>query len=232
MQPAIQNDSRAVGLILILTALEVESALFYALLKGQRTADYPHAVWGSFENRRVLLANSGPGSSACLKALEGLQHFCFADSKPEIIIFLGTAGALNPYLMVGDVVVADQPNAWNIAKNKQQITAFAQGAIHRNQAEEGFLWDNAGVHFHVFKGTILTWPQPVFSPKERQQLFQLTGAGCVDMEAGAGAHWCEREGIPFLAVKGISDQGNQGADPAAIATAVQHATLVAEYLVR
>jgi adenosylhomocysteine nucleosidase len=79
-------------------------------------------------------------------------------------------------------------------------------------------------------GCVLTWHELVHDGQLKEQLRARFGADCVDMETGYVARLCTARGVPFLAVRGISDRADEtvaALDRADVALAIWHATMVA-----
>ena len=103
----------------------------------------------------------------------GLEKIVF-DERPRWLVMAGFAGALDPALKIGDVVVSGCP----------------EGARERLGAVAGT--------FHTSAGLIST-------PAQKAELFLSTGARAVDMETAPVEQWATRQGIPFIAIRAISD---------------------------
>jgi nucleoside phosphorylase len=84
--------------------------------------------------------------------------------------------------------------------------------------------------FRVVSGCILSRQELVLDALLKARLRECYGADCVDMETGYAARVCAARGVPFLAIRGISDQADAEIDDfesADLAIAVWHATIVA-----
>jgi adenosylhomocysteine nucleosidase len=99
--------------------------------------------------------------------------------RPELLVSAGLAGALNPKLKVGDVlrpaVVID-------------AATTAPGEVRNPEG-----------------GGVLVSTLKVASPGQKQELARMFQADAVDMEAAAVAEVAGRAGIPFMAIKAVSD---------------------------
>ncbi len=116
------------------------------------------------------------------------------------IVSFGIAGALAPLLKIGDIVVA---------------THVVHGDEHYATDPEwsGILRERLpGAHSVVLAGH----DQPVSHVDGKRRLFALTGAHAVDMESHIAARLAARHGIPFVAVRTISDISTKGLPPAAL----------------
>jgi adenosylhomocysteine nucleosidase len=61
----------------------------------------------------------------------------------------------------------------------------------------------------VHCGTLLTVDQVVRTPKDRQLLFQRTGALAADMETFAVAEVCAARQVPFYSIRVVNDTADQ-----------------------
>ncbi len=55
------------------------------------------------------------------------------------------------------------------------------------------------------------------TPASKRTLQQETGAQAADMESAFLAHWCLRQGIPFVAVRAVADDAGTALPPAVVA---------------
>jgi len=106
-----------------------------------------------------------------------------ADVDPELLIMTGLAGALAPDLAVGDVVL-DAP----LPPCSPRTFALREGRIH-------------------------TAHDIVPTPAAKAALYRETGALAVDMETAIAAEYAQKRGIPFHALRAISDAANHPLDP-------------------
>ncbi len=130
------------------------------------------------EEIRVVHLGVGPESAAAQAA-----HL-LAETRPSRLICAGFAGGLDPRLVTGDLVVAENFSAPEFV------------ARCRKQAE------GAG---GCFFGGLVSRCVPVESVAEKAALARETGALAVDMETAAVAEACRGAGVPLLAVRVISD---------------------------
>jgi adenosylhomocysteine nucleosidase len=65
----------------------------------------------------------------------------------------------------------------------------------------------------VMSPRILTTDHLVSDPIEKRRLAELHGAGAVDMESAAVAEVCAAKGVPFLAVRAVSDAVDTALSP-------------------
>src|SRR5439155_10300683 len=68
----------------------------------------------------------------------------------------------------------------------------------------------------VVRGRIHTVDGPVLTPAEKAELFRKTGALAVDMESTAIRAAAQQAGVPFIAIRAISDAADEAIDPAVL----------------
>ena len=101
--------------------------------------------------------------------------------QPEMVVSAGLAGALVSELSVGDIVVGEDSDEAFLRKlPKGAGKARTMGKIHTVDAIAA-------------------------TAKEKTDLGKQTGAIMCDMESARIAGICHREGIPFAAVRAVSD---------------------------
>lgn len=106
----------------------------------------------------------------------------FADGcRADLVLSVGLCGGLRTGLAVGDVL----------------LPAAVLGP-------DGRRWLCAGL-LGPANGLLVTTDRAVADPAEKRALGLRTGADAVDMEAAAVAEACHSAGVPFAAVKAVSD---------------------------
>ncbi len=142
--------------------------------------DAREGVWaGTYNGHSLRLCLSGMVPSVAHGRVERLLD----DFRPDVMISCGLAGALQPHLVVGDLIVQSR---------RPDLVGIAESALQM-----------AGVPFHV--GSLVTVSRPVLSPVDRRALAERTNAIAVDMESQTIAGFCHERAIPCLALKGVSD---------------------------
>ena len=143
------------------------------------------------------LLGVGPRRSGSFleKVLSGARR------PPEGILMLGVAGALDPGLETGDLIVAEsyaldaEESADDVVPNGEML-AMAEAAA-------------AELRMPVNQGKSLTVNRLISEGRERRQLLETYGAGSVNMEDHAVATVAKDAGVPFLSVRVILDRANQ-----------------------
>lgn len=200
-----KDNPGSIKLTILFSALPFESVIILTLLKGKKALmGSVSGTFGYIGKRYMLVANSGVGSKACKNVIDALlKEFPASD-----IIFLGTAGAINPKLNIGDVVVANAPVSWESSGDERFIPKTVFGATCSKQNSPGIKRGDEKYSFRIFRGNVVSWETPVFDDTVRSWLFSTTGAHCVDMETGYVAQLCKKKNLSFLTIRGISDKAS------------------------
>ena len=134
------------------------------------------------------------------------------------IVNVGVAGGIGKEIYPGDVVVAT-----NLVQYDMDTTAFGDpmGQIPRLDTFD-FICDNELVNvckkacdeiesFNTFSGRIVSGDQFVASVEKIKWLEKEFEAKAVEMEGASIAHVCYLNNIPFVVIRSISDNANNGA---------------------
>jgi adenosylhomocysteine nucleosidase len=160
---------------------------------------------------RPVLIVTGLVQEARIAAGPGMTVICSSSDPQQLralltvvdpttirgVISFGVAGGLDPSLKSGDVVVATEVMAgdarWlaGLALNEELITSVALG---RRRVVRGGL---AGVE------------QVIAARSLKAALRSATGAAAVDMESHIAAAYAEECGLPFAALRVISDPASR-----------------------
>jgi adenosylhomocysteine nucleosidase len=214
----------------ILCALPEELRLYREEIDRPTAATHGgmEVVRGSIAGRHVVLAESGIGKVNAASAATILAEHYACDR----LLLSGVAGALDPSLSIGDVVVATrvlqydygrvtddgpvacQPGGMPFpgASDRVGWTLRADLLAHVRRALEGEplpgIRARAGDAPHVPDvrfGPVATGDVFVASERMRADLTSRFGALAADMESGAMVQVAERYGIGWLVVRAVSD---------------------------
>lgn len=217
----------------IICALPQELAYLRDRLRDAKRTEVAQIVFdaGELKARRVVVATAGMG-----KVNSGLVATLLADRFGcGTIVFTGVAGGLDPQLCVGDIVIADRvvQHDFGLLENERLLPYQPGHVPFINRTErlgyeidpqllarvqdrlEGLalaplsnVADARPPRIHY--GTILTGDQYLHCEQTRIRLHNDFGGAAIDMESGALAQICESFGIPWLVIRGLSD--NAGAE--------------------
>ena len=131
--------------------------------------------------------------------------------KPSIILNIGVCGALADDYKQGDIVVPIAFMQHDIDTTAVGDRPFLISGINEASVPADELGVKLAAAIHhagmnpVMEELCATGDSFIEKGECRQELFNMTGAGICDMEAGAIAQVCRVYGIPFAAAKVISD---------------------------
>ena len=159
--------------IAIVAALEREVR---PLVRDWRVSERQHdgRRFRFFEKDDVVLVCGGIGAAPARRAAEAV----IALFSPEMLYSVGFAGALDPQLKVGDVMLP-----------RKVINAT----------------DGSSVTLSDGDGVLVTFAS-VASREQKKKLRDSFGAQAVDMEAASVLRAADAHAIPFSAIKAISDE--------------------------
>ena len=188
-------------------------------------------VAGKLHGKNVVVAWTGVGKvNAAMTTTLLIEHF-----KPGNIIFTGIAGAVNPDLRPGDIVIAEKtahhdmgtvwPEGFFVKGVKsrldgmenpvffpadQKLVTCAQQAAERidmRRVETVSGQRNP----KIIKGVIVTGDSFIASTEKCAELRKKLNADAVEMEGAAVAQICYQRQIDHLVIRSISDSADEGA---------------------
>jgi adenosylhomocysteine nucleosidase len=147
-----------------------------SLIKGWRRtqAAYSGRNFEFFEKGGTVLVCGGVGAEAARRATEAVINF----HRPNEVVSVGFAGALDSDLRVGDIA---EPATVVDARDGSRVTT-GRGA-----------------------GVLVSFSS-VAATEQKQKLALAYGAQTVDMEAASVARGAQAHGLRFRALKAISDE--------------------------
>ncbi|MGL4722090.1 MAG: 5'-methylthioadenosine/adenosylhomocysteine nucleosidase [Desulfovibrionaceae bacterium] len=200
------------GPIAIMGAMDIEIDLLQKIVANRATHMVGDMLFytGILENKNVVIALSGIGKvNAAVAATILFEHF-----NAQEIIFTGVAGALDPSLHVGDIVIAT-----DLIQHDVDLTVFGKkyGQFHGidtwaipSDAKRTVLLTTIAKNIHktqrVCNGRILSGDQFI-SDKEKSVWLNtyFNNAKAVEMEGAAVAHVAYKYKKPFVIIRAISD---------------------------
>lgn len=206
----------------VIGAMDEEVAALVASVTG--ATDLPRGpftlIQGRLEGQRVLVAKCGIGkvnAAALTQAMLG--------AGADAIVFTGVAGATDPSLQPGDVVVStdavqhdvdvtplgyaptEVPGDGSVWPADPRLVELAVAAA-REAAQESL---DDRERPRVVKGRVASGDQFIASTERVRWLREALGAACAEMEGAAVAQVCAKWGVPFVIVRSISDTADQDA---------------------
>jgi adenosylhomocysteine nucleosidase len=219
----------------IIGAMAEEVAPLRAALVGMVGGSQGPWSWerGRLDGVPVLLAACGIGKVNAASLTQALLA-----EGAGAVLFTGVAGAVDPTLRVGDLVVAEDAlqhdvdvRALGYALGQvpgEPLPWRADGQLRELLEREGrALAATEGIRCLV--GRVVSGDSFIADPARVRALRADFGATCAEMEGAAVAQVCARWGIPWAIVRSISDTADHGAEVdfrAFTATAARRAVAV------
>ena len=169
--------------IALIVALERE---LRPLVKCWRSTTVTHEgrEFTFYESDYAIAVCSGIGPEAARAAAEAI----IAQHSPDLLISAGVAGSLVPELHVGETIFPTT------------VIDTQDGSRHETAIHDAPLGKTP-----LARTVLASYPE-IAGAAQKQQLAKSYGAHAVDMEAAAVARAAQVHGLPFLAVKAISDE--------------------------
>lgn len=170
-------------------------------------------IWqGIYAEHHIIICQSGIG-----KVNAAIATTMIAQYDPAVIINTGSAGALDPDLEIGDIVIAD-----DIIHHDVNVTAFGYQLGQVPSLPLAYVSD--ATYMPLFKkklaqsagkivtGLVLTGDHFVSNSVDVRRLrADFPTAQCTEMEGAAIAQVCHQFNIPVLVVRAISDTAQNDA---------------------
>jgi len=134
----------------------------------------------------LVAAVSGVGGKRSAQATESILK-----NGVEAVVCAGLAAGLDAQLQVGDVVVAGR------------VLGDADPVVCRKLGQ--FTCPPVRLGYSVRQGDLVTHSSIVRTPADKAEIRAATGASALDMESYAAGRVCSLRGVPFAAIRSISD---------------------------
>lgn len=159
----------------------------------------------SCNRKQIIVALSGIGEKKAAFVTESLLSVF----RPQWLLSAGFAGALTPELKKGQIVAPDllvhAPTGERMRIVPQELPA-PDSTAETNAAAFCQEYPSCLPNVRRFQhGALLTTHKVVDTPEEKQRLANYYKADCVDMETWAVAQVCQRQEVPFLALRAVFD---------------------------
>lgn len=203
-------------MLAILGAMDIETELLLARLERPGTFSL-HGVLlhrGELSGSEVILATCGIGKVNAARVTMALIA-----AGVTRLVFTGVAGALDPELRPGDVVVST-----DCVQHDVDVTAlgYAPGEIPGEPlawAADGRLQELALAacrdldDVRAVSGRVLSGDTFLADKTRAVELREGFGGTCVEMEGAAVAQVCAAADLPWVVIRSISDRADGGASP-------------------
>ncbi|AJY76427.1 5'-methylthioadenosine/adenosylhomocysteine nucleosidase [Paenibacillus beijingensis] len=169
---------------------------------------------GRWQGKNIVFCKSGVGkvnAAVCTQAL--------IDLGAECVLFTGVAGAVDPKLEIGDIVVSTSSIQHDMDCSP---LGFAPGVIPFQELSE-FPADPELVQVasvasdrlfpgRSMKGIVLSGDQFIASREKVQSLYETFHGACAEMEGASLAQVCAMNGIPYVVIRSMSDKADGSAN--------------------
>jgi adenosylhomocysteine nucleosidase len=225
-----QREFRPITGILGAFDAEIEYLLTIATNKTEKTIQQVRFIEAELSGKKVVIAQTGIGKvNAAITTTLMIEHY-----MPREIIFTGIAGGTNPGLSPGDIVVGTRiafhdygtitPDSMHVRPTKNAFTAkenplyficdrkLVDLAVRASaEAKLAKLKTSGGERYpKVITGTIVTGDVFVASGRMVQNLRRRFSADATEMEGAAVAQVCVQQSQPFIVVRSLSDNADDG----------------------
>ena len=144
-------------------------------------------------NRRYDLRYSAGGSPG--RARYGAKKLLTLGA--DRLVSFGIAGALDPSLLPGDIVIATE-------------VLNGYGFIYKTNSDWRLSIEKSNkCKTTIHHGKIFTSEQPIATTKSKSEVFINTNAVAVDMESSGVAIAAQEANVPFLAIRAIADPASR-----------------------
>lgn len=199
----------------IMGAMEEEIEPLLAHFKNVNIVEFANNKYYevNYNGLDIVIAYSKIGKVfASLTASTMIQKF-----RCDTLLFSGVAGAINPDLKIGDLIIADK-----LCQHDLDITAFGHpngfvpgGSVFVETSEKlrTVAKEVANENdLKVIEGTIATGDQFVHSVERKDFIESTFKADALEMEGASVAVICDALDVPFFVLRAISDSADGGAD--------------------
>jgi len=195
----------------IFAALKEEIDPLVQSMEGGETSKWGRRTvhQGRIGNCQVVAMAGGVGkvkAAACTQYL--IDQFSI-----EALICTGVAGAINPRLQTGDVVVSEKalqhdfdPGDPALLKRFRKRWLKADAELVKLALEAA---KELGLADRCHPGKVLTGDQAIVSQERREWLWATFRGDCADMESAAVAQVCRLNAVPWVIVRAISDAAEE-----------------------
>ena len=178
-----------------------------SLLRTEHHGSFEFEIY-DFEGSELIVSVCGIGK---VNAAANAQTLILI-YKPELIVNIGTAGSVRDYVKRKDVIIAEDTvqHDFNLQPFGFRRGEIAELKMIEIPCDEKFI-RTAKRHVSEYRahfGRILSGDQVIADPETADSIASMFGGLSADMESAAFAQVCRLNNVPFAAVRGISDDGD------------------------
>ncbi|WP_416151515.1 5'-methylthioadenosine/adenosylhomocysteine nucleosidase [Salipaludibacillus sp. HK11] len=200
----------------IIGAMEEEISYFKLAMTDfiEEKKGYHIFYIGTWHNQKVVMVKSGIGKVNAAMTTQKLIDYYHITK----IIFTGVAGATNPLLDIGDVVISTSCQQHDLDAS---ALGFEKGTIPMYEGTSDFPADSKLIEKakksarsivsqsgKVFEGKVVSGDQFIADREQVKLLHETFDADCVEMEGAAVAQVAHFNEIPYVVIRSISDKAD------------------------
>lgn len=189
--------------IITATAQECEALSQIMSTRISGTMNYVQGKLAGCEVTAVRAGVAKVNAAMCAQKMIDLYH-------PEGIINIGVAGALNPALRQGDIVVSRDAVEYDVDSTyfgelPGQVSGLPVAFPADKTLQEKALQAASKLGYKAVSGRVLSGEQFVSSAERKHEIAEKFDGDCVEMEGAAIAQVCYVSKVPFVIIRAISD---------------------------
>ncbi|WP_422660461.1 5'-methylthioadenosine/adenosylhomocysteine nucleosidase [Paenibacillus sp. EC2-1] len=200
----------------LIGAMDEEIELLLAQMESSEkvTKSGVSYVKGTLEGKEIVVCKSGVGKvNAAITTQVLIDYFGVSQ-----ILFTGVAGALDPRLNIGDIVISS-----SCMQHDMDVTplGFERGVIPY-QSVSDFPADDRLIKLAeqackdlsadgYLVGKVLSGDQFIASRETVQMLYEQLNGACAEMEGSAVAQVCYMNEVPYVVIRSMSDKADGSA---------------------
>jgi nucleoside phosphorylase len=185
-----------VFVIIAATYEELNDALKRMMPVRRESRPGMHCFYGHLNGRDLFLVQTGVGPKKAGAAATRIVK----EHAPQAVVCIGAAGAADPALRVGDIVIVK--NILHHAGGHFATDALWSGRVAKQLNDAAM---------PVFRGDCFTAGTFIHTASQKQHIFENTGARVIDMESASLAKRFCPAGVEFLDIRIISDSAREDA---------------------
>lgn len=233
IQQGTRKASDTTDVIAVLGAFPEELRLLRAEMKNahENTIQGQSFTTGELGGRKAVIALTGIGKvNAATTTMLAIEHF-----RPEVILFTGIAGGINPDMKPGDIVIGTRVayHDYGTLTSRGMQRGPTRDPVTHAENPTYFVCDSAWLTVarqasqqmklekvsasagsrqpDVREGVIVTGDVFVASDAATHELRENMHAEATEMEGAAVAQVSFQQGVPFLIIRSMSDNAGNNA---------------------
>lgn len=199
----------------IIVAMEEEKEAVLNIMEEKEIKDIYESqfVQGKINNTKCILVRCGVGKVNAARTTQLLID----NFDVDCVINVGSAGAINSFLNIGDVVIGK-----HVVQHDFDITAFGHSKGYITGIGDYIQCDETLVKkftetinnfakrdYNIKLGVVATGDIFCTEPWMKDKINAKFNADVVDMECAAIAQVCYLDSIPFIVIRSVSDTPNK-----------------------